>query len=84
MYFDTWGARAYLFSASDENTYAPYRDLGLKDRSLQIDVGAYKELGGQFIFSGIEISNSEELGLILKGVYMHDSSPYTIYLYEVP
>ncbi len=84
MYFDTWGARAYLFSASDENTYAPYRDLGLKDRSLQIDVSAYKELGGQFIFSGIEISNYEELGLILKGVYTHDSSPYTIYLYEVP
>ena len=83
-YFDDWGARAYLFSGSDENTYVPYRDLGLTDYSLQIDPDAYKALGGQYIFSRIEISNREELGLHLKGVYSHESSPYTIYLYEVP
>lgn len=84
VYFDDWGARAYLFSGSDENTYVPYRDLGLTDYSLQIDPDAYKAIGGQYIFSRIEISNREELGLLLKGVYTHESSPYTIYLYEVP
>lgn len=83
-YFDDWGARAYLFSGSDENTYVPYRDLGLTDYSLQINPDAYKALGGHYIFSRIEISNREKLGLLLKGVYTHDSSPYTIYLYEVP
>ena len=83
-YFDDWGARAYLFSGSDENTYVPYRDLGLADYSLQINPDAYKALGGRYIFSRIEISNREDLGLILKGVYTHESSPYTIYLYEVP
>ncbi len=84
VYFDDWGARAYLFSGSDENTYAPYRDLGLTDYSLKIDTEAYKAIGGQYIFSRIEISNREELGLELKGVYSHDLSPYTIYLYETP
>ena len=84
IYFDNWGARAYLFSGADESTYAPYRDLGLSDYSLQIDTDAYKAIGGQYIFSRIEISNREELGLTLKGVYSHDSSPYTIYLYEAP
>lgn len=84
IYFDNWGARAYLFSGADESTYAPYRDLGLSDYSLQIDTDAYKAIGGQYIFSRIEISNREELGLTLKGVYLHDSSPYTIYLYEAP
>ena len=84
VYFDDWGARAYLFSGSDENTYAPYKDLGLTDYSLKIDTGAYKEIGGQYIFSRIEISNREELGLVLKGVYSHELSPYTIYLYEAP
>ena len=84
IYFDNWGARAYLFSGADESTYAPYRDLGLSDYSLQIDTDAYKVIGGQYIFSRIEISNREELGLTLKGVYSHDSSPYTIYLYEAP
>jgi hypothetical protein len=84
IYFDNWGARAYLFSGADESTYAPYRDLGLSDYSLQMDTDAYKAIGGQYIFSRIEISNREELGLALKGVYSHDSSPYTIYLYEAP
>ena len=84
IYFDNWGARAYLFSGADESTYAPYRDLGLTDNSLQIDTEAYKAIGGQYIFSRIELSNSEELGLVLKGVYSRDSSPYTIYLYEAP
>ena len=84
VYFDDWGARAYLFSGADENTYAPYRDLGLSDNSLQIDTKAYKDIGGQYIFSRIELSNREELGLVLKGVYSHDLSPYTIYLYEAP
>ena len=84
VYFDDWGARAYLFSGSDENTYAPYKDMGLTDYSLQIDTDAYKAIGGQYIFSRIEISNREELGLVLKGVYSHESSPYTIYLYEAP
>lgn len=83
-YFDDWGARAYLFSGSDENTYAPYRDLGLTDYSLQIDSDAYKAIGGRYIFSRIELSNREELGLELKGVYSQDSSPYTVYLYEIP
>ena len=84
VYFDDWGARAYLFSGADEDTYAPYRDLGLSDNSLQIDTKAYKDIGGQYIFSRIELSNREELGLVLKGVYSHDLSPYTIYLYEAP
>ena len=84
IYFDEWGARAYLFSGSDESTYAPKRDLGLQDTSLAIDPDAYRELGGQYIFSTIEISNQEELGLLLKGTYSDASSPYTIRVYEVP
>ena len=84
VYYDNWGARAYLYSGSDENTYVPYRDLGLTDYSLKINPDAYKALGGRYIFSRIEISNREDLGLLLKGVYTHESSPYTIYLYEVP
>ena len=83
-YFDDWGARAYLFSGSDENTYVPYRELNLQDFELKIDPDAYRAIGGQYIFSRIEISNKEELGLSLKGTYSHETSPYTIYLYELP
>ena len=83
-YFDDWGARAYIYSASGEDSYAPYRDLGLSDESLGIDSDALKALGGNYIFSRIKISNQEELGLVLKGTYSDESSPYVIYLYELP
>lgn len=83
-YYDDWGARVYLFSGSDESTYAPLRNLGLQDTSLCIDVDAFKELGGKYIFSTIEISNQEELGLVLKGSYSDEASPYTIRVYQVP
>lgn len=82
-YFDDWGARVYLVSASDETTYAPYKDLGITDNRLMIDVDAYKELGGRYIFSRIPVENQEQLGLELKGTYTDPSSPYMIYLYEV-
>ena len=84
IYFDDWGARAYLFSASDENTYVPYRELNLQDNRLVIDVNAYQILGGKYIFSRVPIGNQSELGLYLRGTYSDASSPYTIYLYEVP
>ena len=83
IYFDAWGARAYLFSGSDENTYAPYRELDIVDKELHIDAAAYRDIGGHYIFSRIELSNQNELGLVLKGAYRHESSPYTIYIYEV-
>ena len=83
VYFDDWGARAYLFSGSDENTYVPYRDLGLTDCSLQINPEAYKELGGKYIFSTIEISNAKELNFDLIVACTEEKSPYTIYVYEV-
>ncbi len=83
IYFDDWGARAYVFSGSDENTYAPYRELNVTDTKFYIDTDAYQEIGGHYIFSRIEISNQKELGFTLKGAYTHESSPYTIYVYEV-
>lgn len=82
-YFDTWAARTYLVSASDENTYAPYKNLELQDKRLMINTDAYKGLGGRYIFSRVLIENQAELGLELRGTYTDDSSPYTIYLYEV-
>lgn len=83
-YFDDWGARAYIYSASGENSYAPYRNLELTDKSLGMDSAAFRSLGGRYIFSRIQISNQDELGLVLKGTYSDESSPYVIYLYELP
>ena len=83
QYYDEWGPRAYLYSGSDENTFAPLRHMTLKDNSLSVDPKALAELGCRYIFSRIEIDNAEELNLKLKGTYTGNGSPYTIYVYEV-
>ena len=81
-YFDGWGARVSLYSGSDENTYAPLRNLELNDTRLMVDIDELKSIECKYIFSRIEFSNASDLGITLIGTYSGDSSPYTIYLYD--
>lgn len=82
-YFDTWGARAYIFPGFDQNSYLPSRNLTLPDSSLYIDTGAFKALGGIYLFSRFELSNADTLALSLVNVYTLENSPYHIYVYRV-
>ena len=81
-YFDTWGARAYLYSGTDLSIVAAVRDYQVTDHDIYIDVDAFKAIGGRYIFSRIEISNAQETGLTLAGVYTDENSPYTLYVYH--
>ena len=82
VYYDEWGARAYLFAGVDENVYQALRYLNISDRNLYIDSNAFREMGGRYIFSRLELANADELDLFLRGTYTQGESPYTIYLYE--
>lgn len=82
QYYDEWGARAFIFSGSGESSYVPYRNLELEDQRLMINADALRELQGKYIFSCIEISNSEELGIELYKTYQNSTSPYVIYVYD--
>lgn len=81
-YFDSWGARAYLYSGTDVSIVNAFRSYSVTDHDIYIDVDAFKALGGKFIFSRIELTNEEEAGLELTGVYTHEKSPYTLYVYQ--
>lgn len=81
-YFDTWGARAYIFPGFDANSYLPSKNLTLPDSALYIDTEAFKALNGTWLFSRFEISNAKELSLSLTGKYEGEGSPYTIYVYR--
>ena len=81
-YFDDWGARAYIYSASQEDIYSMLYHYEIEDKTLYMDMEQFKKMGGSYIFSRINISNAQELGLTLKGEYSHEESPYVIYLYE--
>ncbi|MBQ6589100.1 MAG: hypothetical protein IJI01_10520 [Butyrivibrio sp.] len=82
-YFEGWGARVSLYSGSDENTYAPLRNLEVTDKRLVVNMDELKSLDCKYIFSRIELSNADELGIKLVGTYTDDSSPYTIYVYDL-
>ena len=45
-YFWDWGARAYIFSGSGENTWNPVRTMQVSDDTLYIYADMFRELGG--------------------------------------
>ena len=81
-YFDSWGARAYLYSGTDASIVGAVRDYQVTDHDIYIDIDAFKAIGGRYIFSRIELTNAPEAGLTLAGVYTDESSPYTLYVYQ--
>ncbi len=82
IYFDDWGARAYIFSGTDENIWNPRRTMNVKDKRLLIDPDAFAELGGEYVFSRIEIGNAAELGFTFVGKFEDGQSPYTIWVWR--
>ncbi len=83
VYFDDWGARAYIYSGSEEDIYSENYDYAVEDKKLYMDMTQFRKMGGKYIFSRIDISNTEEKGLTHIGTYINEKSPYTIYVYCV-
>lgn len=82
-YYDTWGARAYLYSGTDLSIVMATRSYQVSDYDIYIDTDAFKALGGKYIFSRIELSNAGETGLLPIGSYTDENSPYVLYVYKV-
>ncbi|MCM1122815.1 MAG: DUF6044 family protein [Eubacterium sp.] len=83
IYYDDWACRAYLFSASGINTYNFGENADSSPQEILIDADALKNLGCDYIFSRIEISNAEEAGLTFVKEYHVESIPYSVYLYRL-
>lgn len=83
IYYDDWGARAYIYSASSTGIYDAVRNYKVEDHNLYMDTKQFIKMGGKYIFSRIEISNAEEKELNLLNTYRDKDSPYVIYLYRV-
>lgn len=82
--FKIWGNDCFLFS--NELDEANRNEIPLdkiKLHHFHFDYNAFKEIGGKYIFSRVEILNIKENHLIFKGVFTDNFSPYTIYLYKV-
>lgn len=82
IYYDDWGARAYLYSGTDPSIVNASKTIYATDYDIYIDAAAFKELGGKYIFSRLELTNADEAGLELIDSYSSDDKSYVIYLYE--
>lgn len=82
-YYDEWGCRAYLFSASGQNQYDFGANADALPQDILIDEPALKQLGCDYIFSRFEIANADNMRLHLIDGYSSDAIPYNVYLYEL-
>ena len=83
IYYDDWGARAYLYSGTDLSIVSATKTVYATDCDIYIDTQAFRALGGKYIFSRIELSNAEEAGLRLLYSHTAKDRSCTIYVYMV-
>ncbi len=82
-YFDGWGNRCYLYPAELEGNTMQTKDIAGKLENLELNTQALKELGADYVFSALEIENTEENSLTLLHTFERDDSPWRIWLYKV-
>jgi hypothetical protein len=85
-YFDTWGSRCYVLTATYRTKYwnedMSGRHLGLN--ALAIDFDAFRALGGTHIISAYDIRDRRFLERAhLLGVFSDQPTARDVYLYEV-
>jgi len=82
-YFDSWGSRCYLFvSELEKDGFTITKDKTKKIKNFPINMEVFIEMGGQYIFSAVELFNAEEKGLILENIFTNSTSSWRIYLYK--
>ena len=82
-YFDAWGSRCYLFNGVTGTYYNLKKDSGVIYENLEFDMEALKELGCEYLFSGGEILDYEEMGLEFIGYYETSESYWGVWLYRI-
>ena len=82
-YFDSWGARCYLYSGVSPIIVEPVRTYAHENEEIDIDPAALRELDCRYIFSRICLTNAEGKDLTLRGTYTDEESPYILYVYEL-
>lgn len=82
IYYDDWGARAYLYSGTDLSIVSATKTVYATDNDIYIDGNAFQELGGVYIFSRIALTNAGEAGLKLLMSETAEDGSCTVYVYK--
>lgn len=86
QYYDGWGNRCYIFSSELGTKNVAYNCSKYDGRSIShfdFNAGAFKDMGGKYLLSAVEIKNSEQEGLHLEKKFVNQQSWWDIYLYSV-
>lgn len=83
IYFDEWGGRCYLFADELGKHYMFKKSSKKELDNLELNVDAFKGLGGKYIFSAIPINNAKENGLELDRIFTKKGTVWKIHLYRV-
>ena len=83
IYYDDWGARAYLYSGTDLSIVSATKTVYATDYDIYIDTDAFSALGGEYIFSRIKLTNAEEAGLQLLCSHTAEDGSCTVYVYRI-
>lgn len=81
-YFDEWGSRCYLFVSELGKNYEFKKDSTKQIQHLDLNIDAFKAMGGRYIFSSVPILNADEDGLRFMKSFDSSSSAWRIYLYQ--
>lgn len=82
-YFDNWGSRCYLFTAQTGTFWMLEKGADFQYEDLDLDVKQMRKMGCEYLFSGAEILNPEQLGLVSKGYFETEGSFWGIWLYGI-
>lgn len=83
VYFDSWGSRCYLFNSQTGYYWMMEKGNGNQYEGLEFDMDALAGLGCEYLFSGGEIVDAEDMGLELMGYFETESSYWGVWLYAL-
>lgn len=83
VYFDKWGNRCYLFNSISGTYWMAAKGSDYQYAGLEFDMDALAGLGCEYLFSGAEIADAEEMGLKSMGYFETETSYWGIWLYQL-
>ncbi len=83
VYFDAWGNRCYLFNSQTGNYWMLKKGNGVVYEDLEFDMETLTDLGCEYLLSGGEIADAEDMGLEPMGYFETEESYWGIWLYQL-
>ncbi|MFB5660216.1 DUF6044 family protein [Alteribacillus sp. HJP-4] len=81
-YYNRWAGRVYVYTDELEKKYLFTKDKNKKIKDLDFGTERFKEMGGKYVLSAVEIENADESDLQLLEEFENNESGWRIYLYE--